>query len=88
MINHCFIINLVLTKFNDLIKNIRLIIIILKINSSSVRRSSFREKEKAARKLDTSFKDVLYANEQQENAVNDIPLVISNTFYTLKKNYF
>ena len=29
--------------------------------SSSVRRTSFRDKEKAARKLDTSFKDVLYA---------------------------
>ena len=34
--------------------------------SSSVRRSSFRDKEKAARKLDTSFKDVLYATEQHE----------------------
>ncbi|CAF0815179.1 unnamed protein product [Brachionus calyciflorus] len=34
--------------------------------SSSVRRSSFREKEKAARKLDTSFKDFLYATEAQE----------------------
>lgn len=31
-----------------------------------MRRSSFREKEKAARKLDTSFKDVLYANEQHD----------------------
>ncbi len=35
--------------------------------SSSVRRSSFRDKEKAARKLDTSFKDVLYASEGKEN---------------------
>ena len=39
--------------------------------SSSVRRSSFRDKEKAARKLDTSFKDVLFANELDEH----IPLV-------------
>lgn len=38
--------------------------------SSSVRRSSFRDKEKAARKFDTSFKDVLYANETEENLAN------------------
>lgn len=35
--------------------------------SSSVRRSSFRDKEKASRKLDASFKDVLYASEIQGN---------------------
>ncbi|RNA38698.1 phosphatase 1 regulatory subunit 16A-like, partial [Brachionus plicatilis] len=35
--------------------------------SSSVRRSSFREKEKAARKLETSFKEFIYASEAQEN---------------------
>ena len=40
--------------------------------SSSVRRSSFRDKEKAARKLDTSFKDVLFANELDEQ---HLPLV-------------
>lgn len=44
--------------------------------SSSVRRSSFRDKEKAARKLDTSFKDVLYAQnltqtEKDEHGVLD-----------------
>jgi hypothetical protein len=37
--------------------------------SSSVRRSSFRDKEKC-KKLDTSFKDVLYASEAQDNTDN------------------
>ena len=38
--------------------------------SSSVRRSSFREREKASRKLDTSFKDVLYAQNNQIDVDN------------------
>ena len=48
------------------------IILIFIFLSSSVRRTSFRDKEKAARKLDTSFKDVLYASENQiaEHAVS------------------
>lgn len=37
--------------------------------SSSVRRSSFREKEKAERKLETSFKEFIYATEAQENVI-------------------
>ena len=41
--------------------------------SSSVRRSSFREKEKAARKLDTSFKDVLYAQNSCEEKADEQP---------------
>ncbi len=39
--------------------------------SSSVRRSSFREKEKAARKLDTSFKDVLYAQNSCDEKIDE-----------------
>jgi hypothetical protein len=46
--------------------------------SSSVRRSSFRDKEKAARKLDTSFKDVLYATENQDTTTTSTTTTIPN----------
>lgn len=45
--------------------------------SSSVRRSSFREREKASRKLDTSFKDVLYAQNKQID-VDSAPAVLQS----------
>ena len=71
-------------------------ILVFKFKSSSVRRSSFRDKEKAARKLDTSFKDVLYATEHHEtenNVNNYIHIKINQQmeihfFRTQNKLYF
>lgn len=47
--------------------------------SSSVRRSSFRDKEKAARKLDTSFKDVLYAQDIRSDKEDETNLKSKKT---------